>query len=82
MTRRPLIMQLIHCPKDDKVHRTAEDGEIFKITLLNDPKIVAVIGCETDCKNVFYNFLHRTFQKCSKKYDVHQSRASKAIHFP
>ena len=27
VTRRPLVLQLIHCPKDDKVHRTAEDGK-------------------------------------------------------
>ena len=26
VTRRPLVLQLVHCPKDDKIHRTAEDG--------------------------------------------------------
>ena len=30
VTRRPLVLQLIHCPKDDKVHRTAEDGKLLK----------------------------------------------------
>merc|ERR1712110_274121 len=30
VTRRPLILQLIHCPKDDKVHRNAEDGTYDK----------------------------------------------------
>ena len=29
VTRRPLVLQLIHCPKDDKVHRTAEDGKLL-----------------------------------------------------
>merc|ERR1711962_166940 len=28
VTRRPLVLQLVHCPKDDKIHRTAEDGTI------------------------------------------------------
>ena len=27
VTRRPLVLQLVYCPKDDKIHRTAEDGE-------------------------------------------------------
>ena len=26
VTRRPLIMQLIYCPKDDRVHRSSEEG--------------------------------------------------------
>ena len=26
VTRRPLILQLIYCPKDDRVHRSAEAG--------------------------------------------------------
>lgn len=26
VTRRPLILQLIYCPKDDRVHRSAENG--------------------------------------------------------
>jgi len=28
VTRRPLVLQLIHCPKDDRVHRSSEDGTI------------------------------------------------------
>jgi len=28
VTRRPLVLQLVHCPKDDKIHRTAEEGTI------------------------------------------------------
>jgi len=28
VTRRPLILQLVHCPIDDRVHRTAEKGTI------------------------------------------------------
>jgi len=28
VTRRPLILQLVHCPVDDRVHRTAERGTI------------------------------------------------------
>lgn len=28
VTRRPLILQLIYCPMDDRVHRTAEKGTI------------------------------------------------------
>lgn len=27
VTRRPLILQLVYCPKDDKEHRSAADGE-------------------------------------------------------
>ena len=32
VTRRPLVLQLVHCPKDDKIHRTAEEGmtQIFR----------------------------------------------------
>ena len=30
VTRRPLVLQLVHCPKDDKVHRNAEDGTYDK----------------------------------------------------
>jgi len=26
VTRRPLVLQLIYCPKDDRVHRSAENG--------------------------------------------------------
>ena len=28
VTRRPLILQLIYCPMDDRVHRSAEDGTL------------------------------------------------------
>ncbi|KAI1305909.1 Dynamin-1-like protein [Halotydeus destructor] len=28
VTRRPLILQLIHVPKDDKIYKTAEDGTL------------------------------------------------------
>lgn len=28
VTRRPLIMQLIYCPKDDRVHRSSEEGTL------------------------------------------------------
>jgi len=28
VTRRPLILQLVHCPLDDRIHRTAERGTI------------------------------------------------------
>nr|CAH7729823.1 unnamed protein product [Callosobruchus chinensis] len=27
VTRRPLILQLVYCPKDDREHRTALDGK-------------------------------------------------------
>ena len=27
VTRRPLILQLLNTPKDDRVHRSAEDGK-------------------------------------------------------
>jgi hypothetical protein len=27
VTRRPLILQLVYCPMDDRVHRSAEHGE-------------------------------------------------------
>lgn len=27
VTRRPLILQLVYCPLDDKEHRSAADGE-------------------------------------------------------
>lgn len=27
VTRRPLILQLIYCPLDDREHRTADKGE-------------------------------------------------------
>ena len=26
VTRRPLILQLVYCPKDDRVHRSSEEG--------------------------------------------------------
>ena len=28
VTRRPLIMQLVYCPKDDRVHRSSEEGTL------------------------------------------------------
>lgn len=28
VTRRPLVLQLIYCPLDDKVHRSSEQGKI------------------------------------------------------
>lgn len=34
VTRRPLVLQMIHCPKDDKVHRTAEDGNSIPFQFL------------------------------------------------
>ena len=27
VTRRPLILQLVYCPKEDRVHRSSEDGK-------------------------------------------------------
>lgn len=30
VTRRPLILQLVYCPKDDKEHRSAADGKFIK----------------------------------------------------
>lgn len=36
VTRRPLVLQLIYCPLDDKVHRSSEQGEIqLKIVCVN-----------------------------------------------
>ena len=28
VTRRPLILQLVYCPKDDRVHRNVEEGTL------------------------------------------------------
>lgn len=30
VTRRPLILQLVYCPKEDREHRNAIDGKIYK----------------------------------------------------
>jgi len=29
VTRRPLVLQLIYCPKEDRERRTAEEGDDF-----------------------------------------------------
>lgn len=35
MTRRPLILQLVYCPKEDKEHRNAIDGKMFVINFID-----------------------------------------------
>ena len=29
VTRRPLVLQLVYCPKEDREHRTPEDGNDY-----------------------------------------------------
>jgi dynamin 1-like protein len=33
VTRRPLVLQLVYCPKEDREHRTAEEGKEFYVPL-------------------------------------------------
>lgn len=33
VTRRPLVLQLVYCPKEDREHRTPEEGNEFCVPL-------------------------------------------------
>ena len=44
VTRRPLILQLLNTPKDDRVHRSAEDGQFLEPMLVNIFAIYARIN--------------------------------------
>jgi dynamin 1-like protein len=33
VTRRPLVLQLVYCPEDDRERRTAEEGNEFDVSL-------------------------------------------------
>ena len=50
VTRRPLIMQLIYCPKDDRVHRSSEEGNY---TLILSTWVDQVVEA-TSIMNIFF----------------------------
>ena len=47
VTRRPLVLQLIYTAKDDRLHRSPEDGKIdFDLILLS-----LLLHCNNNCRH-------------------------------
>jgi len=41
VTRRPLVLQLVYCPKEDREHRTPEDGNDYCVPLRLTNKVTS-----------------------------------------
>lgn len=41
VTRRPLVLQLVYCPKEDREHRTPEDGNYYCVPLRLTNKVTS-----------------------------------------
>jgi Dynamin family. len=43
VTRRPLVLQLVYCPKEDREHRTPEEGKDFCVPLRLTNKVMSCV---------------------------------------
>jgi hypothetical protein len=43
VTRRPLVLQLVYCPKEDREHRSPEEGNDYCVPLRLTSKVISYV---------------------------------------
>jgi hypothetical protein len=61
VTRRPLVLQLVYCPKEDREHRTPEEGNNFCVLLRLTYKVTSYV-----CVHVLIQLLVQNEENFSK----------------
>lgn len=78
VTRRPLILQLVYCPKEDKEHRSPLDGNLYNLDILKYINVLIIVGTmEVDDWGVFLHTktkAYRDFDEIRNEIDNETER--------